>query len=571
MTKRRNVAENTTTILDLSIDEVSVVEGFIGDSDDIVAFAFTCKNLFESFTAIVKENIPTTITEPWTIRKAIEQFNKYEIKSFDDAQALLNCIKSEDVLERLTTKIKTCEDKFTVQDLIALLSVKYNGFLQLGSFNCNLTKPYTEAVNFKKSSFPKVSGRVLLHLTTSLIHSFEDLVALLRQTRWLQSLKLKKSYYHSSNVSSRIMAENSSVQFDDTSISGKEQVIVPRLRDLECVHIHCPQYFTHKYEYITLFLMAPNLRELVYEYSAERPSSNFLNAISSAAKKLEKLLIMCQTDSEPFDNYIFEDNILKLLRSCTEMKDLRLFHCSFVDGIVLKHLGKHGKNLETFMIDRFDFQGEIDNQVEDLHIGGGVMESMKQFGLFGSWKLDARFFDSMITNMPNLNSLHLHTEPNIRQEYIIRLINHYDFEMLNISLRDTPEEEEEDNTAHDTEPHLVAALMQKKSLSSLIVQSSFSISALEQLKMPQVTYFKGHAEMTLEYIEALHNAFPNLEHIILKNRVTDHTCSLFDSPALWPALTHFLCLTDGGEYVKSFKGRKLKKKDIKKGIHLYYI
>ncbi len=569
MHKKRNVAESTTTILDLSIDEVSVVEEFIGDSDDVVAFALTCKNLFEFFTAIVKENIPTTITEPWTIRKAIEQFNKYEIKSFDDAQALLNCIKSEDVLEKLTTTIKMCEEKFTAQDLIALLSVKYNGFLQLGSFNCNLTKPYTEAVNFKKSSFPKVSGRVLLHLTTSLIHSFEDLVALLRQTRWLQSLKLKKSYYYSINVSSRIMAENSSVQFDDTSISGKEQVIVPRLRDLECVYIHCPQYFTHKYEYISLFLMAPNLRELVYEYTAERPSSNFLNAISSAAKKLEKLLVVCQTDSEPFDNYIYEDSILKLLRSCTEMKDLRLFHCSFVDGIVLKHLGKHGQNLQTFMIDRFDFQGEIDDQVEDLHIGGGIMENMTQFGLFGSWKLDARFIDSMIANMPNLDSLHLHTEPNVRQELVIQLINHYDFEMLNISLSDTLEEEDE--TARDTEPQLVAALMQKKSLSSLIIQSSFSISALEQLKMPQVTYFKGYAEMTIEYIEALHNAFPNLEHIILENRVNGQVCSLFDSPALWPALTHFLCLTDGGEYVKPFNGRKLKKKDINKGTRLYYI
>lgn len=178
------------------------------------------------------------------------------------------------------------------------------------------------------------------------------------------------------------------------------------------------------------------------------------------------------------------------------MRDLQLFFCSSITGEFFKTLGQYGKKLECLMIHRFDSEGSgILDQVKDMHIGGGVLENLKQFGLFGEWEIDDQFVDSVIANAPNLQSLQLlDLNPAISCTHVVRLINAYDLKELHITITE--------------DQSMIDAIKQKKNLNSLAVQEGFTLDMLKQLEIPSLTYFKGPVEIESEqYLEALHAAF----------------------------------------------------------------
>jgi hypothetical protein len=289
--------------------------------------------------------------------------------------------------------------------------------------------------------------------------------------------------------------------------------------------------------------LMPNLEVFDYVFTIP-PGESFMTLLGDKNPNLKKLKIKSDSGATPYESGINDDHILYLMQN-TKLEELNLKQAANVSGKLFHTMGVHCQHLQKLKISRVCHNGELCPQ-EEVYFGPVVMPNMRTIAISGAWaNLSERYVDTMITAMPNLKAVHLDKMREGRQDSdykhpdYTKLIDACDLEEFYFSFQVGWKQQTVDS---EVRKKYSAALQKKKNLRVLRMtgddQVLFTIEELKNLHFPKMRSWEGPISPSQEYLEAFHNAFPNLTTIktFIEEKSDGKVVDFFNDPTHWPDL-----------------------------------
>jgi hypothetical protein len=289
-------------------------------------------------------------------------------------------------------------------------------------------------------------------------------------------------------------------------------VIVPMLYHLKKFSITYTEDETEDYLFDILRL-APNLEELTFVY-INTPDNELLKTLAKYNLKLKRLEVSGNTQSTPLESYFSDKGLLKFL-SKVPLEYLRLDNSSYISGALFKQIGKYATNLKSLHICRHSYNGDFVKEAKDIYFGGGVMKNLRVIALTGWENLGDKFYKTLAKCAPNVRVFHANVESDetgFSLSVYTNIIESLDLHKLVIAIPPYKQISNKDSAA------FIKAISTRQNLKKLIVQHfyrdvPFTVEELKTFTMPSLRVYQGEIDTSEEWLEAFHQAFPNLEAI----------------------------------------------------------
>jgi hypothetical protein len=358
---------------------------------------------------------------------------------------------------------------------------------------------------------------------------------------------------------SYVLYETDDMTIDDEEEQDAEEdeeentIVLPVLNKLKKLHLHVFDYDTGDSYVTRLLQVAPNLEDFKYVYDCS-PSDVILEFIAEHNPKLKRIHIEGDDGATPSETAFTDDAILNLI-SKTQLEEITLNHSASVSGELLKTIGQY-ERLKSFILERNAYNGDLVEQANDVHFGGGVLSNLKEIVICGCWTdLQPKYAETMIQVAPNVKILNLrdHDEP-FPTAYQTMLIKAYDLEELHLQSR-VYNQHNSDTTEHRQE--LIKAIMEKKNLRRFYYGYSESpfltIDQLKECSFPRLRLYHGPLQKDIKWLEAFQQACPNLTEIKTDTKL--ESIEIFKNEKHWPELR--FCSFKGDNKVEFSKLRPL--------------
>jgi hypothetical protein len=307
-----------------------------------------------------------------------------------------------------------------------------------------------------------------------------------------------------------------------------------------------------------IFKYMVNLEKLTLALSEPHGKTIFMKLLGDKNKKLKKLYIKSDSGATPYESNITDEDVLYVMQN-TKLEELKMQQAANVGGRLFHTMGEYCQQLKTLNITREYHNGDLGPQ-DEVYFGPVVMPNMREISLNGHWDgLKQNFVDTMITAMPNLKIVHLDDlrgETKSQPDYSM-LVEALDLEEFHYNYQSRYYSEK-----NEVDPELRKrfniALKKKKNLRVLNMGGDdaliFTLEDLKNMHMPKLRCWCGPISQDLEYLDAFHNAFPNLtlidaffvEQVKTKDKKPEKTDGkegeFFNDPNHWPDL-RYLSLT----------------------------
>jgi hypothetical protein len=349
---------------------------------------------------------------------------------------------------------------------------------------------------------------------------------------------------------SRKLAEGSFIMYEfgrygtgaaleDEGDEDDGRLIVPQMEHLKYFSLESGQLSDNVVaQYMQVM---PNLEELHYVFVVPAGNS-FMKLLGDKNKKLKKLFIKSDSGATPYESNITDEDVLYVMQN-TKLEELKMQQAANVGGRLFHTMGEYCQQLKKLNITREYHNGDLGPQ-DEVYFGPVVMPNMREISLNGHWDgLKQNFVDTMITAMPNLKIVHLDDlrgETESSPDYSM-LVEAFDLEEFHYNYHE--EEEEFASTQMGGDDALI-----------------FTLEDLKSMHMPKLRSWCGPISQDLEYLDAFHNAFPNLtsinaffvKQVKRKDKKPEKTDGkegeFFNDPNHWPDLRS-LSLTVNKELV----------------------
>jgi hypothetical protein len=296
------MSETRAELLDLSTDELSQILQSL-DTKDIIHFALSCSYIYDATVAAFKELRPITLSEPWTLGKALALHRQISLTCEEDAETLVRHMNySTYTLADFSTSLKIPKQTDSSYDnIIDVVSSPTGG-------ESSLLCIRSDSDVIKERVLQNVSG----HQVTDLVikdnlQRFEDLLSILQFTVNVESLDVT---FESSQNSSQCLHQHCLYhnlgKRDGGYYTGYQiSSFLPVLTKLKRIKI-----VAHVLEASLLWLIqaAPNLEELDFRTrSTEVPMRDrFLQFVLESNLQLRRLSIKVDMGVHFTDNGIVD-------------------------------------------------------------------------------------------------------------------------------------------------------------------------------------------------------------------------------------------------------------------------
>jgi len=292
-----------------------------------------------------------------------------------------------------------------------------------------------------------------------------------------------------------------------------------------------------------LLQAAPNLEDFKYVYHLN-PKNSLLKFMAKHNPKLKKVYFFGDDGNDGDDGNnpeytTFSDECILKFMSKVKLEEASFFHSGSISGELFGNIGNCATQLQVLRVQRISNNGDLVPQYDNVLFGGGVMHNLTELNISGEWvDLGEDFVDSVITCMPNIKNLYISEDEEKLLDNLlyVKLINHYDLEILSFKLYTNNEYEE-----------LAQAIGSKKNLKKLHLNnfsSSFSIEKLNNIYWPHMTSITIGLpdQITQEWLKTFERACPNLKKLIVyHNNKKNVMLEFLKDETHWPKLRRFDC------------------------------
>ncbi len=287
--------------------------------------------------------------------------------------------------------------------------------------------------------------------------------------------------------------ESIDIDFGGCQELNFEHVTVPMFPKLKTLKITEPPLFVHQW-----IQNAPNLTDL---------SLSVINGEPPATVQVDKELTefignTCKglTCLNLKSNKYMDNAIVSMLANLPVLKKLYLSG-KIITGTLFKEIGRVGGNLEELEV-LISLDEQAYAECPKLTFGGGVLTKLRTLSLVGEFDFTDTA-ESLLKCAPNTRDVWFTLSTERDTEFFIDYVRDRNLDSINLSHR----------WEYAVTNNVFEAILQQKSLKKIVFEWRFSIDQLKNAYMPSLREYDGEFEDNLEWIEAFHNAFPNIQTI----------------------------------------------------------
>jgi hypothetical protein len=494
------------TLEKLSTDEISQILQYLNHKNAF-HFALSCSSIYDSVCTVARNHNPITMTEPWSLTKALHLRKGIRLVKSQEAADLIDLIMKNQVkISQLSTRFKTRKntklDGYDTKGVNMHIDAMLDLFSTTTQGTVDLLSRTKHDADYIIRSFPITVGHELTHISAHAMLLMEhDVLSMLHYTPNVESLSID------------ICSDRPVRNCLKTKCSFHERppapVILPQLQYLHTAHFNSDFCGLSMKTFKRILKATPNLTELQYSYDYDEPPTDEDLAYIAIHLPNLKSLKLFSNDSELSDSAITDSGLIQLFKTC-KIERLDIMYKMGDNMEWVANLGEYGKSLKSLSI-------YCENGDQGLlKFGGVALLHCTELNLGGIWHEDDTFSQSIVTTFPNLKKLDTSRIKTSSKELHITLTQELELEHVSLCLT-------RNFDAHDK---ISKNLLRKKNLKRIQISGEgsgmllFTRKLLEKHVCESVTHYCGPVKDTTLYMYSLSKTFPNLRSLNIRNPIT---------------------------------------------------
>jgi len=398
----------------LSTDEISSILPFLFIGE-VLMLSMASKELKTKIESIVRDDQPHVLAPFWSITKALRTRNKLTLSQNDQLVQLGNLVKEHKLeISQLTEMLqisRAYRKDPSALDCIKLLSTQVTDGERLADV---VTIEWRDddvkrSMSYEDADYSTLLQKKTVKIPITCASSLKNLNLNLNTCSRMELYQMLSGCYALESLS--VCIEDSGSYRKRTTTDDKEEVhpdtiYIPVLHSLKKLTISaCYDDETSIQFVVDLLQIAPNLESFDFTYTKD-PDDRLLKHLAKHCPKLKKLYVQGDDSATPLENQFTDEGILDFMTALPELTDLILHHCCEVSGKVFTKIGRCGAKLQNLLIQRIATNGDLCDQYDDVHFGGGELKNLQRLIFEGYYEeLPDNFTDSIIEIAPNLTEI----------------------------------------------------------------------------------------------------------------------------------------------------------------------